>query len=395
MAGFLSATVFTPFAASASIFPLLGTRTAEANTQSAAVDGTVMNSQKMPLVAASNIGPGMLSGDPTSADSVVIDSGALSPVMGPGGNASDAADLGASLSGGITFYTVRDGDTIASVADMFGVTSGTIRSANSLKAGQSLKPGTTLTILPVSGLTYTIKKGDTVKSIAKAYGVDASDINFYNDIAATDTLNAGDTIIIPDGNFDGTSDSSSTSTQTNTKKPPVKTPTPSTNNGKVPMTSDGLYTTTKNGTNSTPIVVHPLKAYSKIDLGNALLRPIALGAGYLSQRLHGWDKTAVDIAAPLGTPIRAAADGTILLARTGGYNGGYGNYVILLSVIDGNTVETIYGHMSKVLVSVGQTVSRGQTIGLVGKTGDATGYHLHVEVRGAKNPFVDPNYSGN
>jgi len=66
----------------------------------------------------------------------------------------------------------------------------------------------------------------------------------------------------------------------------------------------------------------------------------------------------------------------------------------MVSVVDNVTVESIYGHLSKLNVVAGQKVSRGDTIGLVGETGDATGFHLHIEIRNAKNPFVDPRYTG-
>ncbi len=85
--------------------------------------------------------------------------------------------------------------------------------------------------------------------------------------------------------------------------------------------------------------------------------------------------SGLDYAADTGTPIKAAEDGTVLLA---GVNGGYGNCVIL---DHGENVSTLYGHASKVLVKVGQDVIKGQTIALVGSTGLSNGPHLHFEVR--------------
>lgn len=85
--------------------------------------------------------------------------------------------------------------------------------------------------------------------------------------------------------------------------------------------------------------------------------------------------TGLDIAAPYGTPIKAAADGTVTFA---GYSGGYG-YVV--KVNNGNGVETYYGHCSKLYVSTGEKIEAGETIAAVGSTGNSTGNHLHFEVR--------------
>jgi murein DD-endopeptidase MepM/ murein hydrolase activator NlpD len=91
----------------------------------------------------------------------------------------------------------------------------------------------------------------------------------------------------------------------------------------------------------------------------------------------------IDIGAPTGTPIWAAAGGTVFYA---GWEGGYGN----LTVIDhGNGLATAYGHQSRIVVATGQTVTRGQVIGYVGSTGHSTGPHLHFEVRVNGTP-VDP-----
>ena len=83
-----------------------------------------------------------------------------------------------------------------------------------------------------------------------------------------------------------------------------------------------------------------------------------------------------DIAASYGSPIYAADSGTVVNSSDG-WNGGWGNYVM---IDHGNGMQTLYAHMSSRAVSVGQTVSRGQTIGYVGSTGMSTGPHLHFEM---------------
>ena len=91
---------------------------------------------------------------------------------------------------------------------------------------------------------------------------------------------------------------------------------------------------------------------------------------------------------PVGTPVVASLDGTVLLARDVGYNDGYGQYVIIMSNVGGVPVETIYAHQSQLYVHAGMQVTRGQMIGRVGRSGDTTGPHVHFEVRGALNPWT-------
>ena len=104
------------------------------------------------------------------------------------------------------------------------------------------------------------------------------------------------------------------------------------------------------------------------------------------ESIRSYGHTGLDIAAPAGTPIRAAAGGTVTFA---GYSGGYG-YVVKLD--NGNGVETYYGHCSKLYVSTGDKVEAGDVIAAVGSTGNSTGNHLHFEVR-VDGTEIDPqNY---
>lgn len=91
----------------------------------------------------------------------------------------------------------------------------------------------------------------------------------------------------------------------------------------------------------------------------------------------------LDIAAPMGTTVTAAASGTVILAQ---WYGGYGNFIM---IDHGNGVATGYGHLSAIYVSNGQQVQKGQPIGAVGSTGHSTGPHLHFEVR-VNGKTVDP-----
>lgn len=95
----------------------------------------------------------------------------------------------------------------------------------------------------------------------------------------------------------------------------------------------------------------------------------------VSSKIRVSTHTGLDIATTTGTPIKVVADGTVTFAA---YSGSYG---YLVKVDHGNGVETWYGHTSKMLVKAGQEVKSGDTIALVGSTGNSTGPHLHFEVR--------------
>ena len=104
------------------------------------------------------------------------------------------------------------------------------------------------------------------------------------------------------------------------------------------------------------------------------------------ESIRSYGHTGLDIAAPAGTPIKAAADGTVTFS---GYSGGYG-YVVKMS--HGNGIETYYGHCSALYVSAGEKVEAGDTIAAVGSTGNSTGNHLHFEIRVNGNEVNPQNY---
>ncbi len=106
---------------------------------------------------------------------------------------------------------------------------------------------------------------------------------------------------------------------------------------------------------------------------------VVSGYGMRWGRLH----EGIDITASTGTPIWAAAAGTVIHA---GWLGGYGNLVV---VDHGNGLATAYAHASAILVAVGQQVAQGETLSLVGSTGNSSGPHLHFEVR-VNGIAVDP-----
>ncbi len=367
--------LLTPQTASANIFDFF-THTAQADVATNTQNETNTNSQKMAL-AESNIGPNSTDSSDSSILDIIVNNTVLAPKVGPLGSSLDVADIPENA-GQINVYTVHSGDTISSVAQMFNVSKSTITSANDLSNNQTLKEGMVLAIPPVSGRIHNVKNGDTITSISKKYKVKDIDIAVYNDLEINSDLTPGDTLIIPDSNFNDT-----------TTENPTPKPTKNTKNAK----NSPIINQDKS--NSGPITAHPMRVNIKVDLGNALLRPVSINVSRRSQGAHGIYGSAVDLAAPIGTPIMASADGVVVLAKSEGFNGGYGKYVIIMSNIDGNVVQTIYGHMSQVLAITGMQVHRGDLIGKVGQTGRATGPHVHFEVHGALNPLtLDSNYTG-
>jgi len=268
------------------------------------------------------------------AEIMVVD-GAL-VATGPVGE-DDVSNLSVS-SGEISVYTVREGDSLSMIAKMFGVTTNTILWANDLASAKSIRPGDELIILPIAGVRYRVKSGDTLASIAKTYGGDVNEILAYNQMANGASLKVGEMIIIPGG----------------TVPAPVRV---------TPSQSSGTRTAASGGA-SVAGFIHPLPG------------------GLRTQGIHGFN--AVDLAAAEGSSIRAAAAGEVIVAKTGGWNGGYGNYIVIRH---SNGTQTLYAHNSRNAVGVGARVAQGEVIGYVGNTGRSTGAHLHFEVRGARNPF--------
>jgi len=292
-------------------------------------DVSTFNSQNMPLLKAPT--------NPNSAaaigggDITIVNDSALLPETGPVGTADDIEN---NKLGQISVYIVKEGDTLGDISLAFDVTVNTIIWANDLK-NSTIKPGDELVILPVSGVQHTIKKGDTVSSLAAKYKADADEIIAYNELNADEPLKVGDVITIPDGEI--------------AAQPKKHAPSGKLIAGGGPS-YPGYY-----------------------------IRPIA---GVKTQGLHGYN--GVDIATPTGTAIHAAASGQVIVSTVGGWNRGYGNYIV---VQHPNGTQTLYAHTSRNIVSRGETVYQGQVIGYVGNTGKSTGPHLHFEIRGARNPF--------
>ena len=282
----------------------------------------------------------VLNSDPVAGrggGSLAVEDGVLL-AQGPVGR--DAIAASGRTNGEISVYTVREGDSLSQIAEMFDVTSNTILWANDLSSATAIRPGDTLVILPIAGVQHTIASGDTVASLAKKYEGEVDEILAYNQLSSESQLKAGETIVIPGGRV----------AQAPIPSTPSR-PTPTRSSSSSAGSSAGQFT-------------HP-----------------APGA-VRTQGLHGYN--AVDYGGPIGTPIVAAAAGEVIVSRNSGWNGGYGNYVVIRHP---NGVQTLYAHNNSNLVGVGEYVQAGQQIATMGNTGRSTGPHLHFEVRGARNPF--------
>ncbi len=294
--------------------------------------GKVYNSQNMRLLEA------VRNPDPETAvgggDITIVDGVALSP---DGSMVPDGIGAKAGSPGEISIYVVREGDTLSQISEMFDVSANTIRWANDLTPKEAIKPGDKLVILPVTGVQHIVKKGETLASIAKKYKGDLAEIAQFNGVQADEALAIGTEVIIP--------------------------------NGEVPVSA------TNKASSGAKL------SYSGPSYEGYYMRPIV--GGVKTQGIHGYN--GIDIGTSYGAPIYAAAAGEVIISKDGGgWNGGYGNYVVIRH---DNGTQTLYAHNSSNAVTVGETVAQGDVVGYVGSTGRSTGSHLHFEVRGAQNPF--------
>lgn len=101
--------------------------------------------------------------------------------------------------GGVTLYTVADGDSLSTIAAKFGITVNTIVWANDIQNSDEIKPGDQIFILPVAGLTHVVKEGDTIEKLAKEYKASKDEIIAYNSLPADGKLTEGDSIVVPGG----------------------------------------------------------------------------------------------------------------------------------------------------------------------------------------------------
>ncbi len=234
----------------------------------------------------------------------------------------------------VSDYTVKEGDTLSSIAVKFGVSIDSVKWANPSINWQKVKPGVSVSIPPVTGVVYKVKPGDTVYSIAKQFQTDPQGIvdfpmNTFSD-DETFTLVAGQTLIVPDG-----------------------------------VMSDA----------AAPVVVRLADVTPGAGAASSTGSFVWPAFGRITQPFRYYHP-GLDIANHDGGPILAADSGVVIAA--GWDTTGYGNKIL---IDHGNGVHTLYGHLSVIGVVVGQRVQKGSVIGQMGSTGRSTGTHLHFEIR--------------
>jgi murein DD-endopeptidase MepM/ murein hydrolase activator NlpD len=241
-------------------------------------------------------------------------------------------------------YTVRNGDSLHSIAAKFGLTTTTVYWANKPKLPNpaSIRAGLVLQIPAFDGVVVVVKASDTLEALAARWEVTVGDIVDADNLMSP-ILSVGQVLVIP-GVAAG-------------PMPLPPTPAPV----QIAKGGGGGSTSCK----SCGPTTYP---------GGSFVWPV-LGRSYISQGYWSGHH-ALDIASSYGNPVVAAAPGTVIFAGWRSYSGG-GN-VIWIS--HGSGLYTTYNHLSAWSVKAGQTVSAGQRIGSIGTSGMATGPHLHFEV---------------
>lgn len=254
-------------------------------------------------------------------------------------NSPSPEEIFSSFKKTVSEYIVKSGDTPESIAMANGISTDTLLWANNLKDGDLIRPGDKLIILPINGIRIKVGYKDTIDAIAKKYQGKSDEIIAFNSLSSDGVLKSGEYIIIPGGEMP-------IAAKVSIPKPKIKTP----------------------------------QYASSTQKAGWLIIPTT---GRDWGRIHSYN--GVDVANDCGTPIYAAAAGTVILSDASGWNGGYGKYI---KIQHSNGVVTLYAHASSLLVASGQSVAQGQLIAYMGTTGRSTGCHLHFEVRGAANPLA-------
>ena len=266
---------------------------------------------------------------------------------------------------------MREGETLESIADLYGLQVETLAWSNNYRYIQVIYPGERVTILPVDGVYHKALGGQTIAEIAERFGVEAEAIlnssfnRFASGTTAETPLPSNMRLVVPDGVGEAI----------------VWSPGNVVLEGTVGSGAgqSGSTIAFYGGSGSCGQVVNP-------GGGAAWVRPMAAGS-YTVTRGYSLIHSGIDLASYPGAPVFAANSGRVIFA--GWNNNGYGYLIVLAH----GPFLTLYGHLSQVNVGCRQDVSGGQQIGGVGNTGNSSGPHLHFEIRYGPDSPQDPAYT--
>jgi len=256
---------------------------------------------------------------------------------------------------------VQPGDTVSEIAEAYGVSTEALIQANNLRSAHLIYPGQKL-IIP-GAKRYTVSPGDTVYSIARRHGATVGDIVTMNRLSDPYTIHVGETLLVPPVASRTASRSSSSRSSSSTSRS---------------SSSSSKSASSSSGSSSSRAAAKPPSA--KPPSGGFEWPVSGKVISSYGPKENGLHNDGVNIAAPEGTPVRAAQSGVVVYA--GNELKGYGN---LLIVRHSGGWMTAYAHNSKLLVSRGAEVKKGQAIAAVGSSGNVTSPQLHFEIRRGKN----------
>jgi murein DD-endopeptidase MepM/ murein hydrolase activator NlpD len=281
-------------------------------------------------------------------------------------------------------YVVQTGDTMFSIARRNGVSVDAVLWANKLTDANVVRVGQKLVIPPATGKLHIVKDGDTLDSVSQLYSVAKPGIVTVNGLADGATLTAGQRLLIP---MPLSAPAGGPSLTAASASDPVPVPSGAGSGSPVPPSSSTLGSTLVQSpgimtATGAPTVTITNKKVPKLTWPIAVAPPkTGVSQGFFPGH------TGIDIFAPQGTAIGAAAPGTVKMAEKD--PSGFTGYGWIVIVDHGDGISTWYAHLSGFSVKAGDVVKTGDKIGEVGMTGRTTGPHLHFELRVNTTP-IDP-----
>jgi murein DD-endopeptidase MepM/ murein hydrolase activator NlpD len=253
--------------------------------------------------------------------------------LGPAADQGDEIPLDLTETFAWQNYLVRPGDSVELIARHFGLSLDAVIASNNLRnVRRELRAGERIRIPNMDGIPYTVKSGDSYAGIARSMDVPLEAVLDANDIQS-DAVSPGTVLFIPGAKMD---------------------------RNELRQALGELFVYPVSGRRTSPFGwrVDPFTGVKSFHAG-------------------------LDLSSPMGTSVKASADGRVSAVGT---NAVYGNFIILSHA---DNYQTMYAHLSRILVQKGASVSQGAVIGRVGSTGRSTGPHLHFSVY-KNNRAVDP-----